>query len=84
MTDRTSEGTDLNGRGLKHDAVDLSHLDASQKIGLSKSAGLDVELGGTVGEVSRASVRVRKGSLTERVHQFGRPARSDIVNDWFA
>jgi H+/Cl- antiporter ClcA len=54
---------------------------ASQKIGLSKSGGLDVELGGTVGEVSRASVRIRKGSLTERVHQFGRPSRSDIVND---
>jgi len=37
----------------------------SQKIGLSKSAGLDVELGGAIGEVSRASVRIRKGSLTE-------------------
>jgi hypothetical protein len=50
---------------------------ASQKIGLSKSAGLDVELGGTIGEVSRASVRIRKGSLTERVHQFGRASRSE-------
>ena len=48
---------------------------ASQKIGLSKSAGLDVELGGTVGEVSRASVRIRKGSLTERVHRFRMPQR---------
>jgi hypothetical protein len=45
---------------------------ASQKIGLSKSAGLDVQLGGAIGEVNRASVRIRKGSLTERVHQFGR------------
>jgi H+/Cl- antiporter ClcA len=45
---------------------------ASQKIGLSKSAGLDVQLGGPIGDVSRASVRIRKGSLTERVHQFGR------------
>ena len=50
---------------------------ASQKIGLSKSAGLDVELGGAIGDVSRASVRIRKGSLTERVHQFGRGSRSD-------
>ena len=50
---------------------------ASQKIGLSKSAGLDVALGGTIGEVSRASVRIRKGSLTDRVHQFGRASSSD-------
>jgi H+/Cl- antiporter ClcA len=41
---------------------------ASQKIGISKSAGLDIELGGPIGEVTRSSVRVRKGSLTERVH----------------
>ncbi len=45
---------------------------ASQKIGLSKSAGLDVQLGGAIGDVNRASVRIRKGSLTERVHRFGR------------
>jgi H+/Cl- antiporter ClcA len=45
---------------------------ASQKLGLSKSAGLDVDLGVPIGEVRRASVRIRKGSLTERVHQFGR------------
>jgi hypothetical protein len=50
---------------------------ASQKIGLSKSAGLDVELGGAIGDVSRASVRIRKGSLTERVHQFGRVSSAD-------
>ena len=50
---------------------------ASQKIGLSKSAGLDVELGGAIGDVSRGSVRIRKGSLTERVHQFGRGSRVD-------
>jgi hypothetical protein len=42
---------------------------ASQKLGLSKSAGLDIELGGPIGDVSRTSVRVRKGSLTERVHR---------------
>jgi hypothetical protein len=54
---------------------------ASQKIGLSKSAGLDVELGGAIGDVSRASVRIRKGSLTDRVHQFGRPARDNAHTD---
>ena len=45
---------------------------ASQKIGLSKSAGLDVVLGGPIGDFDRSSVRIRKGSFTERVHQFGR------------
>ena len=49
---------------------------ASQKIGLSKSAGLDIDLGGAIGDVDRGSVRIRKGSLTERVHQFGRTSRS--------
>src|SRR5262245_39873430 len=49
---------------------------ASQKIGLSKSAGLDVDLGGAIGDVSRTSLRIRKGSLTERVHQLGRSSRS--------
>jgi H+/Cl- antiporter ClcA len=45
---------------------------ASQKIGLTKSAGLELDLGGTIGDVSRRSVRIRKGSLTERVHRLGR------------
>jgi len=54
---------------------------ASQKIGLSKSAGLDVELGGAIGDVSRGSVRIRKGSLTERVHRFGRASRTDDDNE---
>jgi Voltage gated chloride channel len=54
---------------------------ASQKIGLSKSAGLDVQLGGPIGDVSRASVRIRKGSLTERVHQFGRAPSSHTDSD---
>jgi H+/Cl- antiporter ClcA len=44
---------------------------ASQKLGLSKSAGLELELGQPVGEISRTSVRIRKGSLTERVHRLG-------------
>jgi H+/Cl- antiporter ClcA len=50
---------------------------ASQKLGLAKSAGLDLELGGAVGDVTRASVRIRKGSLTDRVHRFGRVPASD-------
>ena len=58
----------------EHTALLISTL-KSQKIGLSKSAGLDVELGGAIGEVRRASVRIRKGSLTDRVHQFGRSSR---------
>ena len=49
---------------------------ASQKIGLSKSAGLDLDLGGAIGDVG-GSVRIRKGSLTERVHRFGRAPRTD-------
>jgi hypothetical protein len=54
---------------------------ASQKIGLSKSAGLDVQLGGSIGDVSRESVRIRKGSLTERVHQIGRASRPGDDNE---
>lgn len=53
----------------------------SQKIGLSKSAGLDVELGGAIGDVSRESVRIRKGSLTERVHQFGRATHNNEASE---
>lgn len=45
---------------------------ASQKLGFSKSAGLDVPLGGAIGDVDRAEVKIRKGTLTERVHNFGR------------
>jgi H+/Cl- antiporter ClcA len=45
---------------------------ASQKLGISKSAGLDVALGGEIGEVDRGAIKIRKGSLTERVHRWGR------------
>ncbi len=49
---------------------------ASQKLGFSKSGGLELPLGGTIGDVDRASLRIRKGSLTERVHSMGwRPER---------
>jgi H+/Cl- antiporter ClcA len=40
---------------------------ASQKIGLSKSAGLDVPLDGPIGDLTRSGMQVRKGSLTEKV-----------------
>jgi H+/Cl- antiporter ClcA len=40
---------------------------ASQKIGLSKSAGLDVRLDVPIGELTRSSLRIREGSLTQRV-----------------
>ncbi len=40
---------------------------ASQKIGLSKSAGLDVRMDVSIGELTRSGVRVRDGSLTGRV-----------------
>jgi H+/Cl- antiporter ClcA len=41
---------------------------ASQKLGLSKSAGLEIELDVAIGDVDRAAVRIRKGSLTQRLH----------------
>ena len=42
---------------------------ASQKIGLSKSAGLDVKMDIAVGELTRSGMTIREGSLTERVHR---------------
>jgi H+/Cl- antiporter ClcA len=55
---------------------------ASQKLGLSKSAGLDIQLGGPIGEVSRSSVRIRKGSFTARVHGWtARGASSENGSD---
>ncbi|MEO5799975.1 MAG: chloride channel protein [Gemmatimonadales bacterium] len=50
---------------------------ASQKLGFSKSGALDVELGGEIGELTRAGLRVRPGSLTGRLHQFTRPRRPE-------
>jgi H+/Cl- antiporter ClcA len=45
---------------------------ASQKLGISKSASLDIALGGDIGDFDRKAVHLRKGSLSERVHNFGR------------
>ena len=50
---------------------------ASQKLGFSKSAGLDIDLGGDIGDFDRKAVRLRKGSLTERVHNLGRAPAPD-------
>jgi H+/Cl- antiporter ClcA len=40
---------------------------ASQKIGLSKSAGLDIPMDVSIGELTRSGMRIRDGSLTGRV-----------------
>jgi len=52
---------------------------ASQKLGLLKTGGLEVELGGPIGDVQWSSVRVRKGSLTDRIQQIGR--RREVESD---
>ena len=49
---------------------------ASQKIGISKSAGLDLTLEVPVGDIDRASMRIRPGSLTERALRAGGTLRS--------
>ena len=49
---------------------------ASQKLGFSKSAGLEVPLGVPVGEVAPTGLKIRKGSLTDRVHRLARRART--------
>ncbi|MDQ6611348.1 MAG: chloride channel protein [Gemmatimonadota bacterium] len=53
---------------------------ASQKLGFSKSAGLYVPLGGTIGELDIDDVRIRKGTLAERVHSFRLPRRSQDID----
>jgi hypothetical protein len=49
---------------------------ASQKLGFSKSAGLEVPLDVPVGEVPRGGLKIRKGSLTERAHRILRRPRA--------
>jgi H+/Cl- antiporter ClcA len=55
---------------------------ASQKIGLSKSAGLDLPMDGAIGDLTRSGLRVKQGSFTERVTRLGkrRPPRK-VEND---
>jgi hypothetical protein len=43
---------------------------ASQKLGLAKTAGLEVPLGVPIAEVRGSVVRIRKESLTERLHNW--------------
>jgi chloride channel protein, CIC family len=50
---------------------------ASQKIGLSKSAGLDVRMDVPIGELTRSGLRIRQGSLTERVLRRPRSPKSE-------
>lgn len=45
---------------------------ASQKLGFAKSPGLDLKLGGTIGELTHGGVRLRQGSLSERVYRVAR------------
>ncbi len=40
---------------------------ASQRLGLSRSGGLDVTLDVPIGEVDRTAIRTKEGSLTYRV-----------------
>ena len=47
---------------------------ASQKLGLSKSAGLDVVLDVPIGRLTRSGLRIRDGSLTGRRLRRRRPA----------
>jgi H+/Cl- antiporter ClcA len=42
---------------------------ASQKIGLSKSAGLDVRMDVAIGDLTRSEVQVRPGSLADKVRR---------------
>jgi len=42
---------------------------ASQKLGFSKSAGLEPPLDVSMGEARERATRIRKGSLTELVHK---------------
>jgi H+/Cl- antiporter ClcA len=46
---------------------------ASQKLGFSKSQGLDVALDAPIGEMRRSKLRVRPGSLTERALRLNSP-----------
>jgi H+/Cl- antiporter ClcA len=54
---------------------------ASQKLGFSKSADLEVALGGDIGDVDRGALRVRKGSLTERLVNFVSTSPDDLPAD---
>jgi hypothetical protein len=48
---------------------------ASQRLGLVKSAGLDVDLDVPIGEIDRTGLRIRKDSLTDRTLRLHRKLR---------
>jgi len=48
---------------------------ASQKLGIAKSAGLEVMLGGTLGDFDPASIRAKEGTFAFRLDALGRPRR---------
>jgi H+/Cl- antiporter ClcA len=52
----------------------------SQRLGFSKSAGLDVTLDIPVGEISPTRFRIREGSLTDRVHRLRLGRRAPPVD----
>jgi H+/Cl- antiporter ClcA len=52
---------------------------SSQKLGLSKTAGIEVELGGPVGDVSRSRLHVRHGSVADRVQRLEARFRSEAA-----
>jgi H+/Cl- antiporter ClcA len=54
---------------------------ASQKLGFSKSAGLDVRLDVPIGEIDRRALRIKPGSLTDRALRRRRPPRGPDRRD---
>ncbi len=50
---------------------------ASQKLGFAKAAGLDVQLGGTIGDVDATALRLREGSLAARIHRIVQTGRDE-------
>ena len=54
---------------------------ASQKLGLSKSAGLEVQLGGAIGDVDIGAIRAKKGTLAHRLDALGRSHHHDDQDD---
>lgn len=45
---------------------------SSQRLGVSKSAGLELDLGGPVGDMHHSKLRVRKGSMAEKATRWYR------------
>jgi H+/Cl- antiporter ClcA len=54
---------------------------ASQKLGISKSGGLEIQLGAAMGDFDASSIRVREGTLTARLHRVRTSPRDDACDD---